>query len=107
MNTEGKNDPDHYRKMSVPFENADAANEALRGFYEEVSELRKKHRITDVSVVVSVEVKYPDGGEGMAQSTLHLGDSLKREGMLAYAFGQAQAENREMINKLLAGKKTR
>lgn len=98
-------DPDNYRTMSIPFNGADEANAALTAFFKDLIEIRKKHHIRDVHVVTTTAVKYDDGKEGDAMWSAHLGSSLNAEPMLAFALGQEQAERREQINKLLAGKK--
>lgn len=60
-----KNDPENYRKMSQPHENEEAAKKALDGFYEQVSEARKKFGIADVLIVVKDSIMHDDGREGV------------------------------------------
>lgn len=98
-------DPGTYRAMSVPFESADEANAAIQAFFADLREIRTKHRMRDIHVVGITCVKYADGNEGDAMWSLQIGDSSKAESMLAYALGREQAEHREHIAKLLAGKK--
>ncbi len=99
-------DPSNYLALCAPFANADEANAALTAFYEDVRAARNKHRIADVLVVTSTNVNYKDApGFGVAICFSHNGDSMKAEGMAAYAYGQSQAEHREAMNLLLAGKK--
>jgi hypothetical protein len=96
------NDPANYRKVSEPHETPKAANEALTAFYEEVGELRKKHRIAQVLVVCETNVMY-ESGEGAALTHMQYGDALKGVPLAAYAYGQLKSEQLEMINTLLAG----
>ena len=98
-------DPENYRKLSVPFNGRDEANDGLNAFYDDVNELRKKHHIADVLVTICVNVRYEGGGEGSAMSHAHFGDSCKAESMAAYTYGAEQAARRELINKFLAGRK--
>ena len=99
------NDLDNYYKMSEPFESTDAANKAISTFYEELSLLRKKHKITDLLVVIKGSVKYSDGRLGEFIQHSNFGSSLNVGVMAAYAYGQAQADHEEKLNKLLAGNK--
>ena len=45
-------DPDNYRNLCEPFETDDAAYEALEKFWEEFYEIRNKHKIADVYVIM-------------------------------------------------------
>ena len=96
------NDPENYRAMSVPHASRDEVNEALTKFYEAVRAARNECRIADVTMVITTPVMYPDG-ESRVLLSFHLGDGNNRESMLAYAFGNAQADRRAQINKLLSG----
>lgn len=98
------NDPENYRELSAPFGSEDIANEALTKFYEELGELRKKHKIPDLLAIVKGDMKYTDGQQGTFMNYSAYGNSLNVPIMAAFAFGQTQAEHREMINKLAAGK---
>ena len=102
--TKIKNDPDNYYKMSEPFEGADACNEAISKFYEELGELRKKYKIRDVLIVTYGSVKYTDGKIGDFMQHSGFGNSINQLPMSAYAYGQLQAENRELMNNLISGK---
>ncbi len=97
-------DPDNYAAMAVPYESTDAADEALTKFYEEVSDLRKKYKVTDVLIVTKGSVKFEDGKIGDFMNHSHLGNSLNQLSMSAYAYGQIQAVHEETISKLIAGK---
>jgi len=104
MDNKTTNDPENYYKMSEPFESPDAANEALSKFHEELGKLRKKHKITDVLIVTHGSIRYEDGKVGHFMNHSAYGSSRNQESMAAYVYGQTQAEHRELINKLLAGK---
>lgn len=99
--TEFINDPDNYREMSKPFASPNEANGALTLFFDEVRELRKKHRIRDVHMLVSVRTTDADGVEGDAMSASHLGDPAVGELMLAWGFGRAGAERRQTIRRIM------
>lgn len=99
-----KNDPDNYHRMSEPHESPDLADEALRKFYEKVSEARKEFKISDILVITKDSVRYPDGEIGQFMQHSQYGNLLNGVTMAAYAYGQLQAEHKELVNKLLAGK---
>jgi flagellar basal body L-ring protein FlgH len=103
MEKEIKNDPENYRKMREPFENLEKANEAIENFYDELFEIRKKYNISDILIVIKDSCKYADGKIGTFMQCLQYGNSLNGKQLAAYAYGQMQANDREMINKLLAG----
>ena len=96
-----KQDTKTYSEMCVPFESLDAANEALRQFYEELAELRRKHRIMDVLCIS--QVAYADG-VGFSMSSL--GSSLASETLAAYGYGAARKRREQSVGELLAGKGT-
>jgi hypothetical protein len=98
-----KNDPEKYRRLSAP-RSADETNAALEAFFKDLGDLREKHGLPDVITVVGVNVQY-DSGVGNAVSWSQYGAAQKAETLLAYAFGQAQAERRELVNRLTSGKK--
>lgn len=100
-----KRDPENYLKMSEPFETIDSANEALANFFEEISEIRKKHKVADVLIVCKGSVKYEDGEIGDFINFSHYGNSLNQLPMAAFVYGQTSQDQKEMVNKLLAGKK--
>lgn len=105
MENKIKHDPENYHKMSEPFESKEAISTALTAFNDELSELRKKYKIADILVTIQDSIKYEDGNIGQVMLTLSFGNSLNIPVLAAYAHGQAQAESREHINKLLSGQK--
>lgn len=94
--------PDLYREMSQPFANADEAEKALTGFFEELGELRKKHRIANAYTIIAVMVVGSDGEEGEVVTSGMYGDSLRAESLTAWAFGHESAQRQEKIAKLIA-----
>jgi hypothetical protein len=105
MASKFKNDPDNYYKMSEPHENTDKANEALQKFYDKVSEARKEFKIADILIITKDSIRYEDGEVGQFMQHTQYGNQLNGVSMAAYAYGQLQAEEKELINKLVAGKK--
>lgn len=97
------NDPGNYAKMSVPFENADAANEALAKFFEEIDGIRKKYKIPDVLIVTKGDIVCEEGTGSFMQYS-NFGNSVNILPMAAYVYGRAEQEHKEIIYKLLAGK---
>ena len=104
MKNEFKNDPNNYHKMSEPHENPDKAAEALQKFYDKVSEARKEFKIADILVITKDSIRYPDGEVGQFMHQSQYGSQLNGVSMAAYAYGQLQSEERERLNKLIAGK---
>ncbi len=100
-----KNDPENYHKMSEPHESPEKANENLQKFYEKVSEARKEFKIADILVNTKDSIRYEDGEVGQFMQHSQYGNQLNGVSMAAYAYGQLQAEERELLNKLIAGKK--
>lgn len=98
---EAKKDPELYRRMSEPYADLDAANDAFNGFFKELYDLREKHRIADVHIVASVPIMTADG-ETASLVRFHIGDSMKAESMLAYAFGSEQAQRESEVLRMLA-----
>lgn len=105
MEKEFKHDPENYHKMSEPHESSDKANEALKLFYDKVSEARNECKMADVLIVVKDSVKYSDGKIGGFLHQMQFGNQSNGVSMAAYAYGQLQYEEKELINKLLSGKK--
>ena len=100
-----KNDPENYHKMSEPHESPEKANEALQKFYEKVEAARKEFKIADILVITKDSIRYEDGEVGQFMQHSQYGNQLNGVSMAAYAYGQLQAEERELLNKLIAGKK--
>jgi hypothetical protein len=93
-----ENDPDCYRKMSEPFTNEQELADAFKAFYEGVSELRKKHRMADVYVIVAFNCLDGDD-ESQRFGSFQFGNQLMAEGLTAWAYGREQAERDAMIGR--------
>lgn len=93
--------PARYRDLSKPFENYDVANKALSAFYDELSELRQKHKIANVYVILKVNAVGEDGEEGEALSSMHMGSGLEAESLCAWAYGREQSRREQAIAALL------
>ena len=85
----GISDGANYRKMLEPFESTEKANDAMASFFNDLYELRNKHKIPDVHVVVQIGYVIEDD-ESSAFAAMHIGDEINAEKMTAYAFSQAQ-----------------
>jgi hypothetical protein len=96
-----KKDPENYAAMSVPLE----SEKAIHDFYEELSELRKKHGIRDLLCVVYGSIKYDDGEIGEYMTHSSFGNSVNAIVMAAFVYGQEKKANEELMGKLLTGKK--
>ena len=96
--------PKLYRELSVPFENPDAANQALEAFVAEFRALREKHRICDIVAVLQVNALNSDGEEGVMTAVVKQGDPLRAVVMLAQALGQEQRALGTLIGTLSKAK---
>lgn len=99
--------PALFRAMREPFETAELADAALKSFFEGLAELRKKHDLANVYVVVADSCKLPDdptaeGGEGEFIATMMLGDEQLAESMAAYAFGHEQSQRQHRVAAIMA-----
>ena len=94
--------PDLYRELDVPFESQTEANAALDGFWSDLAEARKRHRIPDV--VASIRITFQDAeGEAQVFTSCEFGDVLRHEAMVAHTLGQLQSERQQRIAKLAMG----
>ncbi len=98
-------DPKLYREMSEPFKTPDEANAAIKAFFDDLGDIRKKHGLRDVLCVIQGSCIYPDQGEGEFITTAMHGSEDEAEPMAAYALGLHEAERRERINKIRSRKK--
>jgi hypothetical protein len=96
-------DPANYRRLSEPFPSMDALNDALVAFSDEVRELRNKHKIRDVIVIVAGSYLNKDGEEVDGLTYMMHGASDRQVAYLAEIFGRAQAEQDEIIGRLRQG----
>lgn len=100
------NNPELYHKLSQPFESAEEANKSLAAFHAELSLLRQKHKLPDMLVVVMADTKYEDGNIGQFFQQFGFGSQQNQAILAAYAHGKAQADFRQLINKLASGTAT-
>lgn len=85
------------------FPDAATANAALQAFFTDVAAAAKTHGIPNVLAVACVETTYEDGERGQGMCLLPIGDELLTVPMAAWALGQASADARERIAKLVRG----
>ena len=97
---EWKSDPVKYHRLSAPFESLDQAQAAGDAFFRELGELREKHKIGNVAVIIRTDVV--DVGPGLANS--FYGDWQYEELMLAWAMGKAHNDRAHYLAKLIGGK---
>lgn len=98
-----RSDPALYREMSIPHASSEALNEALQKFFDEIGELRKKHKMRDVFICVQCGYVAQDGTEEIDAAAHHgMGDSARHEALLAFALGQVQGERQEIIARYMA-----
>lgn len=91
-------DEDTYAEMEVPFDTPEEANTALQEFWAAVYELRKKHQLANVSLIVKDSIR----GSGIFMWDGHCGSEVDVEPMAAWHFGRASAERQEMIRRATA-----
>ena len=99
------NDLANYLELSLPFEDTSQANAALEAFYEELGQLRKKHRLPDVHVIVLMNIDH-GGHLGNALSSAHFGNSAEAAGMCAWSYGKERAQQQAHLEKLMGGEQT-
>lgn len=89
--------PETYRELCKPFTDADEAEKSLEAFFDELYELRCKHHITDVHVIVRMPI-----ADSAVMTSFHLGNELLCEPMTAWAFGYEQSQRQSRINKIIS-----
>lgn len=99
-----KNDPKNYHRLSQPHESLAKANEAVDNFYQKVKEAREQYGIADILVVIKDSAFLENGETGEFIQHSQFGHQLNGVAMAAYAYGKIQAENKEFVSGLLAGK---
>lgn len=102
--TLARSNPAQYRDLCQPCASLDAADAAWEAFFAEVYELRCKHRIPDVHMVVRQWVRVGEE-EGVVVAHGHYGDPLQGEVMLAQALGDETARRAEVTARVAGGKK--
>ncbi len=100
-----------YREMCQPHASRDAANDAIQAFFNDLGELRKKHKIRDVLCVLADTCMYePEEGEAVPAEgefiiDCSFGSTMMREVLAAWIFGVTQEQRRELVNKIANGGK--
>lgn len=90
------NDPELYRKMSVPFESLEDAQSASNSFFEEVAALREKYKIPDIIAIARFSFMM-DGQEAETAMVSTRGDF----NLVPHILGQAyKAARRQMEARL-------
>jgi len=74
---------ENYKRLSAPFETIEEAAEVAKNFMIEVGKLRNDYHIPDVHVIIMVK-----GGDMMATSKAHFGDSRLAPTMLLTSLNQ-------------------
>lgn len=72
---------------------------------KKVEAARKEFKIADILVITKDSVRYPYGQIGQFMQHSQYGNQLNGHHSAAYAYGQLQAEQSEMLNKYIAGNK--
>lgn len=103
---ERESNPMRYHELSAPVPRH-LFEERLEAFFAEFKELRIKHKLADVHVVVRGTVIVQDDllQEATAIPVMtsgHFGDSTLQEPMLAWAFGRAGANRAHNIDNYKA-----
>ncbi len=83
------NDPEKYRRMSVPYKSEEEAREMLTAFLGELGEIREKYKVPNVVLVTKASVMI-EGQEKVFPAIANWGDSAHVLSMLAWAFGDEQ-----------------
>jgi hypothetical protein len=92
-----------FREMSEPHESREALQAAHHQFFEEVVELRKKHKIANILQIYADSYE-SDGEEAEMLGASMIGDQTRAESMCAFAYGSFKRQREEMLAKLLSGK---
>lgn len=77
------------------FADASEANAAVSAFMDELGQLRAKHGIANVGIVVKDRIE----GQGSFMACGYIGYEIEQEAMAAYYFGQASAQARELVRR--------
>jgi hypothetical protein len=93
--------PELYRKLSEPYGSLEEANKEMADFLEAVAELRKKHKIPSLQLIMMGSAKNDKGTESDFIAPAFYGDSMRMEMMLAYAMGQAASERQQMLGEFM------
>ena len=90
-----------YREMSEPFAGTEELNDALLAFYEDLREIRTKHRLADVLVVVQDAYLDNDGQEIPALSRSNIGSIHNCLPMATWLYAKEQADHKRYLRHLM------
>ena len=91
--------PSRYRAFSEPFESQETAAKAANDFLKEVSILREKYKLPDVSIIIHTNCLV-DGEETGVGSGAYFGDSAKEVVILATAYSVARRDWENKLNRI-------
>lgn len=100
-----KPNPDRYARLSVPHATQEAAQDDIDAFAAVVGELRERHKLTDVVIVIQTPV-LTDGPDSPARARFwmgHMGAESEVPFMLARALGCAEQQRQEALARLASG----
>lgn len=80
--------------LAVP---PDAANARMNAFFKDLGELREKHGLPDVFVIVRQNIETHNGGEAPGLCSIHYGDQSQILQMVSYALGFATGEHQKFV----------
>ena len=84
-----------YSRLAVPVQQPEA-NDRMRNFFEALGELREKHQIPDVHIIVRQNIA-TDSGEAPGFCTAHYGDQAHAMQMCSFAVGHATGEHQKFV----------
>ncbi len=90
-------DPNLYAELCSHQFTAEETDAALKGFWDEVYELRNKYKLRDVSIIVAGNVV----GQGPFMWSAHAGNQLDAEAMAAWHLGTTQSRRQEHIREVM------
>ncbi len=94
-----------YHTLSAPFASIEEADDAVKAFHKELAELRVKHKIPDLFVVmgISFQVEANEEGDDLRSIMVpaYMGDQSHQERLAAFGFGVASAERQEETAKVV------
>lgn len=90
-----------FRELNQPFESLEALNTAIGAFIKDFEELRKKHRMLNVVMMVQCPVTVDDE-ETMMGTDACFGDQGQWEAMAARMLGAIQSDRQKTIARMLA-----
>lgn len=93
---------DRYREASKPHGSPEAADKAIRAFYDAIGELREKYHVKDLVLVYGIAVVEADGEEHNAMGVSGFGTQTLWEAMAAFAYGTYRKQREVMMRGLLS-----